>query len=233
MPTCSPLLTADQIEADGLDTADTDAIIAAARTVLIRLAGGRHVGECTHVIRPYRSPVCVPPSAAALTAERLDAIPLGPTVASITEVKIDGVVIDAANYGIGRIGGLKHLIRKDADSWPTSQDWKLASTETNTFEVTLVTGEPPDKLTVNAAVEVANELAKNLLDEADCAFGPGVTRATHQGVSVNYELAADQTSEAGRFPAVAHFVAAYNPYGRPPGELYTPDVAGWTMAEWA
>lgn len=233
MPTCLPILGADDLELDpALDDGEFADLIGAVRTLLVALAGGRMVGQCELKLRPYMVEECTHWSSAMPLDQQRHAIPLGIAVTDIIAIKIDGVALDAENYGVQRLHGLKHLVRRDGEDWPTTQDVLLAATEPNTFEVTVLAGRPPDALVRNAAMELAREIQRAATQHHDCAFGPGVVTASHQGITVDYETAADQAAEAGRFPACSQFVNAYNPAQGPAGALFTPSIAGWQMVEW-
>lgn len=60
-------------------------------------------------------------------------------VDSITEIKIDGAVLDEAAY---RVDYRRVLVRLDGECWPTCQDMAAATDQPDTFEVTYAKGRP-------------------------------------------------------------------------------------------
>lgn len=113
----------------------------------------------------------------ARTSIELPALP----VASVTEVKVDGVVIDTGDY---RVDQWRDLVRLDGDRWPTFQNLQLADTEVGTWSVTETYGVAVPAGGILAAKLYACEVAKGWLGQ-DCALPPGTTSASRDGVTVN------------------------------------------------
>lgn len=119
----------------------------------------------------------------------LDRIKLsGYPVREITEVKIDGVVVDPATYRLDDWRWLTR-VRDPAEPdvalfWPSCQQMDLPDTEAGTFSVTYRYGEDPPLIGVHAAAELGCELYKACNNAMDCALPSGTTRVIRQGVVV-------------------------------------------------
>lgn len=102
-------------------------------------------------------------------------------VASITEVIIDGVVLDATAY---RVDNRRLLVRQDGGEWPRCNDLSLPAGEPGTWSVTYERGvEVPDGGQVAAGV-LATELAKAACGDKECALPRRVQTVTRQGVTI-------------------------------------------------
>lgn len=116
----------------------------------------------------------------------LQEIDLGPDVQAITEVKLDGVVVDPAEYDVS--GGRYLVAYQRADGtqllWPCCQRLDLRSTEVDTFEVTFIRGLMPPIGGVKACAVLACELLKASRGDAECRLPKRVTSVTRQGVTV-------------------------------------------------
>lgn len=134
---------------------------------------------------------------------------------AITEVKIDGVVIDPAEY---RLDEWQYLTRLRSASdptiprfWPACQVLDLPDTEPGTWSVTYRAGVAPPL----AGKAAATALACELLPGADCKLPSGATRIVRQGLTIDklQPLAAMLLAGATGIPQIDTFMAAYNPSG--------------------
>lgn len=152
-------------------------------------------------------------------------------VCCITEVKIDGVVVDPATY---RVDEFQKLVRLGADCWPECNDLTKPDTEIGTWSVTLTHGRPPPALVLLAAAEMACEIIKG------CAGGPcrlpqRVSSVTRQGISVSFldDMAFLDKGLTGLY-LVDLAARTYNPkrLARRP-TVYSPDSANqWRVETW-
>lgn len=102
-------------------------------------------------------------------------------VASITEVKIDGQVLDPSAY---RLDSHRDLVRLDGEGWPTAQDHAQPDTAAGTWSVTYDRGvEVPIGGQVAAGL-LAVELWKAACGDKGCALPQRVQTVTRQGVTV-------------------------------------------------
>lgn len=108
-------------------------------------------------------------------------------VTGITEVKVDGVVLDPSLY---RVDDYRYLVRLDDPDgtnpgWKCCQNWTVDTTELDTWEVTFTYGQEPPPAGVHAAAVLACELALSCDPEgsAACRLPARVTEVTREGVS--------------------------------------------------
>lgn len=145
----------------------------------------------------------------------------------VSEVKIDGTVLDPAEY---RLDQRRYLTRlPDVDdtlqrrrAWPRCQRLDLEDTEDGTFSVTYSYGQDPPILGRQAAAQLACQLA--IVDAGgECSLPAGTTKVTRQGITVDVSalLAGAQTG----LVFVDLFLRTYNPQGlaRVPS-VWSPDV---------
>ena len=160
----------------------------------------------------------------------LDRIKLsGYPVREITEVKIDGVVVDPDTY---RLDERRWLVRvpDPADPttmlrWPACQAMGLPDTEDGTFSVTYRYGQDPPPLGIHAAGQLGCELYKACAGQ-ECALPTGTTRTVRQGITIEklafsaWAYVPARNARGGRaagwntgLPLVDAFLAGYNPGG--------------------
>lgn len=104
----------------------------------------------------------------------------GYPVKEISEVKINGDVVDASDY---RLDQQRYLTRLDGGWWPGCQNLSLPDTDSGTWSVTYTYGADPPQLGLSAAAQLGCELYKACAGQA-CALPTGVTRTTRQGVTI-------------------------------------------------
>jgi hypothetical protein len=150
----------------------------------------------------------------------------GYPVTAVTEVKIDGVVIDPSEYRLDEWQYLTRM-RNSAEPliplfWPSCQVLDLPDTEPGTWSVTYRAGVAPPL----AGKAAATALACELLPGADCKLPSGATRIVRQGVTIDrlQPLAAALMAGATGIPQIDTFMAAYNPSGlRRRPTVWSPD----------
>lgn len=142
-----------------------------------------------------------------LPACRVD---LGRPVAEITEVKVDGIVLDPSAYTLAD----RWLVRTDGGAcWPSCQDISVPDTEDGTFAVTFRTGRLLPVAGQIAAGLLAGEFAKSCSGAA-CSLPAQIQSLSRQGVDVQFVDPADVLT-AGRtgIADVDRFIEAVNPNG--------------------
>lgn len=154
----------------------------------------------------------------------------GYPILEVTEVKIDGAIVDPAEY---RLDDRRKLVRLDDPGppvvtrrWPACQNITLPDTETGTWSVTYRWGGAPPPLGRMAAAQLARELWKACQPGLTCALPSKVTKVTKQGVT--YErvipIAAMLRKGSTGLPVVDAFIATVNPSGRRRAPLvWSPD----------
>ena len=189
-------------------------------------SGGRVHGVCTRTVYPISNghpcgPGMLRNSWYSGDSMFLDPIPLpGPSTA-VTQVKIDGVVLNASEYGIYE----GNCLFRRVGSWPTSNDITKANTEEGTFTITYSFGNAPTRITVMATVELVCQMMK---DPTTLSRLRGVTSANVQGVSVSLDAAED--AEALGIPAVGRFLDRFAPRGLGALGVWTPELDNnWSL----
>lgn len=134
-------------------------------------------------------------------------------VNAVTQVKIDGTVLNPGSY---RVDDWRRLVRTDGSIWPICQDLSKADTETGTWSVTVQFGEDVPELGQLALGELACQLAKLLSDDETCSLPKPVQSLTRQGVQMNF-LDPNQIFADGRIGLYLCdlFLTTENPYRLP------------------
>ena len=154
----------------------------------------------------------------------------GYPVTAITQVKIDGAIVDASTY---RLDEHRYLTRMrdpavpgQAVFWPACQALDLDDTQPGTWSVTYQFGTAPPPIGKDAAAQLACELNRALTG-GECSLPVGTTKVTRQGITVERGLLASflRPGQTG-LVLVDAFLATYNPNGasRRPA-VFSPDVA--------
>lgn len=109
----------------------------------------------------------------------------GYPVREISEVKIDGDIIDPSGYRLDEWRWLTRLADDDGTSnwWPGCQNLALPDTETGTWSVTYVYGQDVPVEGKLAAQQLACDIFASL-SGADCRTPSGTIQKTRQGVTV-------------------------------------------------
>lgn len=110
-------------------------------------------------------------------------VPFPGSVAAITEVKVDGVVIDPSAYRLDSYKGVPQLVRIDGDCWPQCQDVEAGPGEVGSFVITYQPGEPLPLAGRTAAGMLACEFLK-ACQGAECALPAQLQSLTRNGVQV-------------------------------------------------
>lgn len=146
-------------------------------------------------------------------------------VAEITEITIDGLVLDPSAYRLDRISGRGAvLVRTDGECWPECQDMNVSS-GTGVFTVEYRPGFmlPPDA--PYYAGKLAGEFARSCQGQ-DCNLPAELTRLTRNGVEVTV-LDPNEVPEqllTGQ-PEVDRWIRSINPRGlRTRARVLSPDV---------
>lgn len=226
--------TCDAIEGTG-DPSVYENAAEAASEVLFALSGRQFSGECGPVtVRPCAGPCgCWPPGRVDVGwAQRqcgwLSQVKLsGYPIRAIHEVKIDGEVLDATEYRLDARRFLTRLADADgrAQRWPACQRMDLADTEEHTFSVSYTYGQDPPTLGIEAAQQLACQIAAAGPDgTGECALPDGTVSITRQGVTIDIDRFVEEGISA--LPLVGLFLQTYNPARLTKrSTVWTPDMA--------
>lgn len=219
IPTASPCATGDAV---------------AMATEVMWQATGQQFGLCTITIRPCRKecstgwmgyrwydawprswyadivsgwiPLTCGTCRTGCSCKQLSEALLPAPVYDVTEVKLDGQVMDPGGY---RVDDNRFLVRVDGGLWPVCQDMTQPDTAVGTWSVTCRVGEDVPVLGRQAVGELACEMLKACAGE-DCLLPANVTSLIRQGVSVQYPPhTAQELAERGYFGGL--FIQTYNP----------------------
>lgn len=143
-------------------------------------------------------------------------------VAAVTEVKVDGVVLDPSAYQLVD----QWLARTDGGPcWPSCQDPSVPDTEDGTFSVTYQPGRLLPVAGQIAAGALASEFAKACAGAA-CGLPAQIASLTRQGIDVEFvDPQTVLTDGRTGIREVDLFLSAVNPYGlRQRSAVLSPDV---------
>lgn len=151
-------------------------------------------------------------------------------VNEVTEVKIDGVIVDPSLY---RLDDNQFLARLDGQEWPCCQDLALADDSPDTFSVSYSYGLAPPRIGVRAAAILACELYMACdpeTFEGQCRLPHNVAQVARQGVNILFnqvELLVTRPGQPARFgiTEIDIFLRTYNPSGiTSPTIVLSPDT---------
>ncbi len=226
-----------------------DQVAVEASMLLYRLSGYQYGGQCDYAARPCSTRRGCLHEWGLFEAERgfqcgcgsLSQVVLtGYPVTSITEVLIDGEVIDPDTYRLETDWMTLTRVRDPAEPrvrlfWPACQDRDQDDlTQPGTFVVRYLAGVNPPPYGERAAAELGAELLRACpggtgSGEA-CRLPSGITQITRQGVTMNFDgfrsFAFDRGKRAWNtgLVLVDTFLNAENPTGRSrPSAFFSPD----------
>lgn len=241
---CSAAFTIDDacIKCSGHPEDVLETAIPAATDILYEMTGRRFPGSCQLTVRPCpqgprsdpwrdrsigRSGYacgCGTACGCGLSSILLGAQP----VTGIVSVKVDGVTLDSSLYRVDEYRYLVRLPNADGttESWPSSQDLALASTEDDTFEVTFTYGLAFPPMLVLAAKELACELAKACCNDESCSLPPRMVSMSRQGVDQVFANLSDFLDDGKIGLTVCDLaIKTLNPHGlRRRGRIASPDI---------
>jgi hypothetical protein len=158
-----------------------------------------------------------------------DSIRLPELVQSVTQVTIDGAVLDPSAYNLfdGYI-----LVRADGERWPMCQDWTVPVSGVGAWTITAVVGRPVPMLGRLALAQLTAEYAK-WCTTGQCKMPAYTTGVARQGVTQQFPTV-KELRELGitGWAAVDNFLQAFNDDGLRKGDsirIWDPDsyANGW------
>lgn len=131
-------------------------------------------------------------------------------LASVTEIRIDGEVLDSSAYVVYN---RKDLVRTDGGSWPRCNDLGSPDTDPGTWSVTARYGTPVPILGQQAAGQLATQLYKACTGASGCLVPMSTVRQiTRQGVQkVFFDANSAFTNGLTGLYFPDLFISTYNP----------------------
>lgn len=252
--TCAPWATIADVcspcDDYAVDPALLEDCLQMASDVLFILSGFRYPGACTDTVRPFGEcshgagtdlqrtadgATWVGPSCTRCGWPYRLRLPRGP-VASITSVKIDGALVDAARYRVDNYRDLVFVPESTSAAmqhWPLVQYLERPTTEVGTWEIVYTAGTAPPIGGMKAAAALGCQLALACQPETlgECQLPSGVTQVARQGVTISVldpaKLAELFKGGATGLPLVDIWLGAENARGaKRPGIVRVPGRKG-------
>ncbi len=236
---CSPWISGDDVaeccNVESSGGAIFDLVAEQASDLLFELSGRLYAGECgPRTVRPncdscycgyqilsrgyvigpwdYGYPLMLCDSCLVACSPSLVKL-AGVPVREITEVLMDGEILDPSEYALVND---RYLERLNNQRWPVRQNLTLPNTEEGTWSIEYTFGADPPALGIAAASQIACEMYKQC-DGGACALPSGVTRLTRQGVTIDKLAFTSWGFREGRWATglalVDAFLATVNPAG--------------------
>lgn len=145
----------------------------------------------------------------------------GDPVREVTEVKVDGTVLNAGDYRLVRDPALGAVLLRVGASWPAHQDMTLEDTEEGTWSVAYTFGNGPDPAGMAAVGALACELAAACTEGMECRLPSRLQTLSREGVTMT--VLDDVTDGKFGLDEVDRWVAGVNParIGRA-GRVFSP-----------
>lgn len=140
---------------------------------------------------------------------------------SVTEVIVDGEVLDPETYRLDLVGAEWRLLRVDGDCWPACQIIQATCGDPGSFCVTYLKGVALDELALAAHAELTCELVKACTN-CQCRIPKNVATLVRQGVSITFDTTLPWIHS---LPMVAIWLNAVNPKRLPQAStVWSPDL---------
>lgn len=151
-------------------------------------------------------------------------------VREITEVRIDGQVVDPGTYQV--IDGRLLVRSAAAGCWPECNDLSLADTESGTWSVSYRYGLTPPATALDMAAVLACEAAKRCAGKK-CRISGRITQLDRDGVTMTLDPAAFFDAGLTGLPEVDAWLRSVNPYRlAAAGQVWSPDVKPPSVVSW-
>lgn len=154
-------------------------------------------------------------------------VPFPTPVAAVTEVIIDGLVLDPTAYRLDSYRGIPVLVRTDGECWPECQDMALDPDEVGAFTIVYQPGELLPLAGRIAAGLLACEFAKDCAGQ-ECALPQQLSSLSRNGVEVQILDPSSLLDEGlTGIAQVDRWIRAVNPYRLAQrSRVRSPDLAG-------
>lgn len=149
------------------------------------------------------------------------ALTLPGPIQSVTQIRIDGVVLPPTAY---RVDHNRLLVRIDGQSWPACQDLLAEPDQENTFEITYMKGVRVPLGGQVAAGRLACELALGACGDDECQLPERLQTVTRQGITVGISLSAETWTDTNIW-SIDGWVKSMKKRERPTVSVRSPDTA--------
>lgn len=253
------MFDADCCTVDGTDPDVLEDAIVAASQLLYPLSGNAYPGTCSRTVRPCADSFACEgpwgmwagtywgfPSRGSRLLRRgcgcapLSRVPLAGHARGITEVTIDGEVVDADTYRLDEHLWLTRVRHPDdLDTplyWPSCQAMDKPLTADGTFGITYDYGFDPPSSGILAAQELACAIYSNCpgvgeIGDGTCNLPSNITHIERQGISIDLAGFSQWGLVNGSWqtgmPMVDAFLNAVNPTGtrrKVRAQVWSPDL---------
>jgi hypothetical protein len=150
-----------------------------------------------------------------------DQVMLPGAVQAVTQVVVDGVVLNPSEYLLQG----SWLVRAGGEMWPARQDLSIPAGMPGTWSVTYTEGEVPPDVLLDAAGTYACELVKGKTG-SPCLLPRRVQSVSRQGVDIQFVDTSNYLEEGlTGVEQVDMVIRMINPYGhRRPPVVLSPDL---------
>lgn len=191
-----------------------DEIIDAGSDLIAGATANGVTGRCSIKVRPCSDGVCG--CWGPCTCCNVDGIVLFGFQPAVTQVKVDGVVLDPSAY---KLVDNRVLVRVDGSSWPVWQNVALADSQTGTFSVTFEHGDTGGWVGLMAATEMSCDLIEASVPNGRPKLPPHAISALMDGVALQLDA-----SQLTGFPWLERLQGLYPGGDRP--VYYSPEAEG-------
>lgn len=147
------------------------------------------------------------------TVRTTEAVRLPGPVGHVSEVVVDGKVIDPAAY---RVEDGQYLVRIDGQRWPAGG--------ADGFVITYLNSYPVDEMGSHAAGVMAAEWLKLITRDKGCRLPPSATSITRQGITIEVAGGMFPGNVTG-IPEIDAYLMLFNPHSlRVPPRVYSLDL---------
>lgn len=228
---CEPFIERADVtcDCDAFDNDEIDELIEQASDLIAILSGGKITGECLRTVRPVADTACSPFAEWPKPAANRKQILLPGPNPTVTEIKIDGVVLSQNEYVI--VDGV-YLTRVDG-VWPGNKNPFLPDTDDDTFSITYQVGHLP-KLAKMATAELVCDWIKS---DTRIGFNRALPQGARSASIAGVNIVLEQTLEEIRrrsilLPSMVRLLTAYAPDAGQSAVVYSPELTdGWILHE--
>lgn len=226
---CQPFVQREDIscDCDAFSDEEIEELIDQASDLVAILTGGKIVGSCTQTVRPVGDHACTPFAERPLRHYNAKQIVLPGPNPTVTQVKIDGIVLDPSEYVIVDDVYLTRV----SGNWPSNKNPLLPDTDDNTFSVTFTVGFLPALAKMAVKELVCDWVKSDVRLGFNRSLPHGARSANIAGVNIQLEQTVEEIRRRSiLLPSLVRLLTVYAPDAGQPAVVYSPDLEnGWTL----